>query len=479
MKTEFPKEFLWGAASAAYQIEGAYKSDGKGLSIWDEWVHIPGTTFAGTNGDVAADHYHRYKEDIALMKEQGLKTYRFSLSWTRILPDGTGAVNQAGLQFYHDLIDELLRNDIEPMVTLYHWDLPKTLQDRYGGWLSEAIVKDFTDYAQVCFDAFHKKVKMWIVLNEPNIFTSLGYLLAKHPPGQTDLQAFLIAYHHTALAHAAVVNAYKEGSYDNGMIGSSIALTPAYAASDHPDDLEALRRYNETNFHWFTDIYYKGEYPKWGLEYYEKTGIRGLRMDEAQQEAQKRAAAQTDFIGINYYQSTTVAHNPEDGVGTGGMNTDGKKRGFQESGIPGLYKNVFNPDITYTDWDWAVDPQGLTYLLKLLHERYALPIIISENGLGAFDTVEKGEIHDDYRIDFIRKHIRACHEAITAGVDVRSYCVWSFTDLLSWLNGYQKRYGFVYIDFEDESLPRIRKDSFYWYQRVIATYGHAAWEDIV
>lgn len=470
--SNFPKDFLWGAASAAYQIEGAYNTHGKGLSIWDEWVKIPGKTFQGTNGDIAADHYHRFEEDVKLMKEQGLKTYRFSFSWPRIMPNGRGDVNQEGLDFYHQLIDLLLENDIVPMVTMYHWDLPKTLQDAYGGWLDKQIIEDFKAYAKVVFDEFHTKVKHWIVLNEPNIFTGLGYLLAMHPPGLSDEKLFIQAYHHTALVHAAVVNMYKEGAYEHGMIGSSIAITPGFAASDKPEDVEALRRYNDTHTNWLTDIYYKGEYPAWGLEYFTKMGVKGLQMSEQEMADQRKGALNSDFIGVNYYQSTTLAHNPlEGGVGSGVMNTDGKKREFQETGIPGLYKNVFNPNVEYTDWNWVVDPKGLTSLLVYLKDRYDRPIIISENGLGAFDQIEDGKIHDDYRIDFIRKHVVAIDEAIGQGVDLLSYCVWSFTDLLSWLNGFQKRYGFVYIDFEDPSLTRIKKDSYYWYEHVILTNG--------
>lgn len=467
----FPKDFLWGAASAAYQIEGAYNSHGKGLSIWDEWVKIPGKTFQGTNGDIATDHYHRYEEDVRLMKEQGLKTYRFSFAWTRILPEGTGKVNQEGLDFYHKLIDLLLENDIVPMVTLYHWDLPKRLQDKYGGWLSKEIIKDFSAYAKLVFDEFHTKVKHWIVLNEPNIFTQLGYLLAVHPPGLKDEKLFIQAYHHTALAHAAVVNLYKDGDYEHGMIGSSIAITPGFAASNSEEDLEALRRYNDTHTNWLTDIYYKGTYPEWGYDYFKKMGVQGLEMSLEEQEEQIRGANNSDFIGVNYYQSTTVAHNPIDGVGSAEMNTDGIKRDFIESGVPGLYKSVYNPNVEYTDWNWVVDPNGLTELLVYLDNRYHLPIIISENGLGAFDKVEDGAVHDDYRIDFIRKHIVAINNALEKGVDLRAYCVWSFTDLLSWLNGFQKRYGFVHIDFEDDSLSRLKKDSYYWYQEVINTNG--------
>ena len=466
----FPKDFLWGAASAAYQVEGAWNIDGKQPSIWDEWTKIPGKTFEGTNGDIAADHYHKFEEDVALMKEMGLKTYRFSISWTRILNDGK--VNQKGLDFYHNLIDTLIKNDIEPMITLYHWDLPKKLQDTYGGWESTRIIEDFLAYAKVCFDAFHTKVKYWIVMNEPNIFTYQGYVLGVHPPGDVNQMAlFLKTFHHTALVHAHTVLLYKNGGYNNkGMIGSSIALTPGIARSESPKDKVALDRYMELNFNWYTDIYFKGTYPKWAWKYYQEQGMIDFEISSQDNDTLKQAASLTDFIGINYYQSTMIADNPyEDGVGVKMFNTDGKKREFEESGIPGLFKHVENPNVEYTDWNWVVDPAGLTHTLRLLKEAYNLPIVISENGLGAFDQVVDGKIHDDYRIDFIEKHIHATKAAIDEGVEVLAYCVWSFTDLLSWLNGYQKRYGFVYIDFEDPNLPRIKKDSFYWYQKLIAS----------
>lgn len=462
----FPQDFLWGSASAAYQVEGAHLADGKGLSIWDQWVQLPGKTYKGSNGNTATDHYRRYRQDIALMKEMGLKAYRFSIAWPRIFPQGKGAVNAAGLAFYAQLIDELRANDIEPVVTLYHWDLPLALQEEYGGWESRQILRDFLNYAKTCFQAFSAQVKYWIVLNEPNIFTQLGYQLALHPPGKTDLRAYLQTYHHTALAHAAVVKLFKEHRYP-GYIGSSIAFTPAYAASDKEEDSRALENYYATNCWWLMDIYHRGEYPDLGVAYYTQAGAMPQVLPEDEELLQ--AARLTDFIGINYYQTAMIAANPPNGVSLGSMNTNGQK-GNQGNGVAGLYKTVTNPRVEYTDWGWAIDPDGLRYGVLQLHHRYSLPVFISENGLGAYDKVEGGQIHDPYRINFVRQHIQACHQAIQAGVDLLGYCTWSFTDLFSWLNGYAKRYGFVFIDFEKQ-LQRIKKDSFYWYQQVIASNG--------
>ena len=467
----FNKAFLWGSASAAYQIEGAYNEDSKGPSIWDIWAHIPGKTFEGTNGDVACDHYHRYKEDVALMKEMGLKTYRFSLYWSRILPNGTGEINETGIAFYNNLINELVSHGIEPMITLYHWDLPQALQDKYKGWESREIIDDFVSYSKVCFENFSDRVKYWIVMNEPNIFTALGYQLKLHPPGVSDETLYLKTFHHTALAHALTVLAYKEAGYD-GQIGSSIAYTPSYAETDKPADIKAKVMFDATGPLWYLDGYYKGRYPEEGISYFTNKGVMPV-VTEADINVMVQAATLCDFIGINYYQTATIAHNPEDGVGFTSMNTAGKKGTQSESGVPGLYKQVHNTKLEYTDWDWAIDPDGLRYGLEIIHKRYALPIIISENGLGAYDSLtDDGQINDDYRIDFLRKHIKACDEAIENGVNLLAYCTWSFTDLLSWLNGFKKRYGFVYIDFESGTLERTKKKSFEWYKHVIATHGN-------
>lgn len=460
--------FLWGAASAAYQIEGAYQEDGKGISIWDTYANSPGNTYMDTNGNIACDHYHRYSEDIQLMKEMGLKTYRFSISWTRILPMGKGAVNEKGIRFYRNLCRELVKNGIEPMVTLYHWDLPEALQKEYGGWESEKITDDFVYYAQICFEALNEYVNYWIVMNEPNIFTQMGYLTQMHPPKKSSLPLYLKAFHHTVLAHAKTVLKYKELGF-HGKIGSSIAFTPSYAASESAQDLAALDMFRATTSDWYLQSYYKGSYPAKAIEYYRSIGL-DFMPSKHDLEIMKKACQFTDFIGINYYQTARIAYNPIGGVGMSEMNTTGQKGSQKESGIPGLYKQVSDPSLKYTDWDWAIDPKGLTRGLSELYKTYRLPILISENGLGAYDQIEEGAVHDSYRIDYLKEHIKALQAAEDEGVDVLGYCVWSFCDLLSWLNGYQKRYGLVYVDF-DNDLRRIKKDSFMWYKKVIRTNG--------
>ena len=390
---KMPDDFLWGSASAAYQVEGAYLEDGKGLSNWDQFVRIEGKTFKGTTGDVAVDHYHRFKEDVKLMAEMGLKTYRFSISWPRVIPTGKGELNEAGLKFYEALIDECLKYNIEPMVTIFHWDLPQALVDEYGGFEDRRIIDDFVNYAKVLFERFGNKVKYWITLNEQNVFTSLGWLTAMHPPGKfDDEKMFYQVNHHAFMAHAKTVLLFKE-MIPNGKIGASFA------------------------------------------------------------------------------------YNPIDGVTPyGTFNTTGVKGSNQVTGQPGLFKNPANPYLKTTDWDWTIDPVGLRYGLREITSRYQLPIIISENGLGAFDKKEEdGSIHDPYRIAFLKAHIEELKLAMEQGCEVIAYCTWSFTDLLSWLNGYQKRYGFVYVDREEEeegaTLNRYKKDSYYWYKEVIASNG--------
>lgn len=463
----FPVDFLWGSASAAYQVEGAWQEDGKGVSVWDEFVRIPGKTYQGTNGDLAVDHYHRYKEDVALMKEQGLKAYRFSVAWTRIFPQGKGEINQAGLQFYIDLVDELLRNDIEPVLTLYHWDLPQALQEEYLGWESRQIIEDFTNYASVLFETFKGKVRYWVSLNEQNIFITHGYLMAIHPPAVQDPKRMYQANHHANLANASVIKKFHEMQIP-GMIGPSFAYGPNYSINSDPMNVLAAEDAEDLNAHLWLDVYSFGKYPAFALNYLKEQGIAPVF---APGDEELLKAGKPDFLGINYYQTNTVAFNPLDGVGLGKMNTTGKKGTTEESGTPGVFKRVVNPFVERTNWDWEIDPEGLHIALRRLESRYRLPILITENGLGEYDQLtDDGKIHDDYRIDYLQKHVDAIQSAITDGVTVLGYCTWSYTDLLSWLNGYQKRYGFVYVDQDETqagSLKRYKKDSYYWYQNLI------------
>ncbi|MGL5541618.1 MAG: glycoside hydrolase family 1 protein [Erysipelotrichaceae bacterium] len=460
----FPHDFLWASASAAYQIEGAALTHGKGPSIWDIYAHQSGNTFKNTNGDVAIDFYHRFQEDIALMKEQGLKAYRFSISWPRILPLGKKERNPEGIAFYHTIIDLLRENDIEPLVTMYHWDLPHALQEAYGGWINRQIIEDFVAYAQLLFEEYGSKVKYWITLNEQNIFTSLGYLQKLHPPKQNDFQAFLTANHHANLANALTIKRYRAMGL-KGKIGPSFAYSPAYAKTCSPTDVLAMEDALELENWFWLDPYAKGEYPQLALR---KIAQLGYHIPMLPEDSTLLKGAIPDFMGINYYQTTTFAKQASPILSPTGNTVQSNSARLSDA----LYQIADNEYLQKTDWNWLIDPSGLRIALRRITSRYGLPTLICENGLGAYDVLETdGTIHDPYRIAYLKAHIEAIEEAIADGCTVLGYCTWSFQDLFSWLNGYAKRYGFIYVDRDEESereLKRYRKDSFYWYQEVIA-----------
>ncbi len=468
---KFKDGFLWGSASAAYQVEGAFDKDGKGLSIWDTFSKLDGTTYKSTNGDIAVDHYNRYKEDVALMKEMGLKAYRFSISWSRIFPEGRGQVNEDGLRFYDNLIDELIKSDIKPIITIYHWDLPQKLQDLYGGWESREIIDDFNNYCITLYKRYGDRVKYWVTLNEQNVFILLGYKLALHPPMIKDDKRMLNANHIASLANAKAIESFRK-YVPNGMIGPSFAFTPNYAYTCKTEDVLARENAEDMNCHWWLDIYCWGTYPTFTLNRYERQGV-APEIEDGDIELLERG--KPDFIGINYYRSETVEANEIDGISDfEEINTSGKKGTAKNYGVPGVFKTIKNPHLDSTNWDWEIDSTGLRIGIRRINSRYRLPILITENGLGEFDRLEDGQVNDDYRINYIRNHIKACQEAITDGAELLGYCTWSFTDLLSWLNGYQKRYGFVYVDRDESNvkdLRRFKKKSFYWYKKVIETNG--------
>ncbi len=460
----FPNNFLWGAATAAYQVEGAHDKDGKGPSIWDIFSHQPGTTYQDTNGDIAVDHYHRFREDVALMAEMGLQSYRFSVSWPRLLPDGRGEINEAGVKFYSDLIDELLAHNIEPMLTLYHWDLPQALQDE-GGWESRATAEAFVEYARLCYERFGDRVKLWATFNETIVFIGHGYITGSHPPSVNDPARAIQACHHVFIAHAMAVRAFRESGI-SGEIGFVNVLQPHTPLTQSPEDIAATELADAIHTHWFYDPILKGAYPDellrqtrqlWGVPQCAPDDMALLRDNRC------------DFIGLNYYRRETVAANPYETRTQ--ANHSGERQSGGEFGFKGLFKFVRNPEGVYTDWDWEIWPQGLTDGIMMIKARYGdIPIYITENGLGAKDPVVDGEVVDDPRIDYLRMHIDALEKAIKAGADVRGYYPWSFIDLLSWLNGYKKQYGFVYVD-HNQNLARKRKKSYYWYQNVIASRG--------
>lgn len=460
------EKILWGSASAAYQIEGAAKIDGKGPSIWDEYSKIPGNTFKNTTGDVAIDFYHQYEEDIDLMAQMGLEAYRFSISWPRIFPKGHGEVNQAGIDFYHRVIDKLIACNIEPIVTIYHWDLPAYLQSEYGGWISRNIINDFVNYAELLFKEYGSKVKYWVTLNEQNIFTELGYVQNIHPPKANSVELFLQANHHANLANALTIKKYRALGLE-GKIGPSFAYSPSYALSCNPDDVIAKNIAEELTDWFWLDVYVRGSYPKLAVRKLEQLGYY-IPIHEGDSEILK--GAKPDFLGLNYYQTATYSHpnSMADKIQTS-ENTIASNSSLKP--FTNIFEQVNNKHVELTDWNWAIDPKGFYVALTNMTSRYELPILVSENGLGAFDTLtESKEVHDQYRIDFLKAHIDMLLKAQEDGCEIVAYCTWSMQDLFSWLNGYAKRYGFIYVDRDEESekeLKRYKKDSFYWYQELI------------
>ncbi|KAE9560605.1 aryl-phospho-beta-D-glucosidase [Companilactobacillus bobalius] len=475
MTMKFPEHFLWGAASAAYQVEGAYNTDGKGPSIWDEFSKIPGKTKHNTNGQIAVDFYHHYKEDIVLMAEMGLKAYRFSVSWSRILPNGEGEVNQEGLDFYEKVIDELQKHQIEPILTLYHWDLPEVLQTKYGGWESRHTIDAFVEYCRILFDKFGTKVKYWITFNEQNVFTSLGYRWASHPPNVSDSKRMFQANHIVNLANAKAIQTFHQ-VVPQGKIGPSFGYGEVYPLTSSPADVLAAVDANQFNNDWWLDVYCRGEYLERIMRLLKQMHIAP---DVTIEDKKVLQTGKPDFLGINYYHGGTVKAPDTEKVITG-KNFDKidpyLMAGDAQSNTPEsqLFQSVENPYLDKTNWGWEIDPIGFRIALRQVYEKYRLPLIITENGLGAFDKLEGGQVDDQYRIDYLNDHLVQVGKAISDGVPVFGFCAWSFTDLLSWINGYDKRYGFVYIDRDDyspKSLLRIKKKSFNWYQRIIETNG--------
>lgn len=464
---KFAKDFLFGAASASYQVEGAWDEDGKGLSNWDVFSKIPGKTFEGTNGDIAIDHYHRYKEDIKLMAEMGLESYRFSISWPRILPNGVGEVNPKGIEFYNNIINECLKYGIVPFVTLYHWDLPQVLEEK-GGWINKETIDAFLNYSEVCYKAFGDRVKHWITFNETVVFCGLGYLAGAHPPAIVgDLNKYFQATHNVFLAHAKSIELYKKLK-QYGEIGITHVFSPAFSTDDKEENISAAKHANEIDMNWFYDPILKGEYPKYVVDIISKHGVNIDWTDE-ELEIIKNAADKNDFIGLNYYQPQRVMKN--------NIDEEVERNRENSTGAPGnpsfdgFYRTVKMNDKQYTKWGWEISPEAFLDGLKMLKERYGdVKIYITENGLGDEDPIIDGELVDIPRIKFIETHLKAVKNAIKEGINLKGYYAWSVIDLLSWLNGYKKQYGFIYVDHKN-NLNRKKKASFYWYKKTIETRG--------
>lgn len=464
---EFPKDFLFGAATASYQVEGAWDEDGKGVSNWDVFSKIEGKTYQGTNGDVAIDHYHRYKEDIALMAEMGLDSYRFSISWTRIYPNGDGKINQKGLDFYNDLINECLKYNIIPFVTLYHWDLPQELE-KNGGWTAERTLQAFEQYADTCFKAFGDRVKHWITFNETIVFARHGYIFGAHPPGRlNDFKNYYQVLHNVFLTHAKVVLNFKHSGYQ-GDIGITHVFNPAFPADDKLSSKKAADHANMFDTFLYYDPILKGTYPEYVLTHLKQEGY-DFDLSQEDQETLLKATPLNDFIGLNYYQPMRVVANESNASRE--LSREASTGGAGAVSYDGVYKTVSLPSLSYTKWGWEISPEALLDGLHLLKEHYGnIPIYITENGLGDEDPVIDGEIKDTLRIEYIKDHLAFLKKGIQEGIELKGYFAWSAIDLLSWLNGYKKQYGFIYVDHQNH-LNRKKKDSFYWYQEVIATRG--------
>lgn len=448
----FRKGFVWGAATSSYQIEGAYNEDGKGLSIWDMACEKEGFVYEGHTGKVACDHYHRYKEDVAILKKLGIKAYRFSISWPRIFPDGTGKVNEAGLAFYDNLINELIANDIEPYITLYHWDLPLTLHHR-GGWLNRNIADWFADYAAVIAKRYSDRVKKFITVNEPQCVIGSGYISGEDAPClKVSVSDAVLAAHNLMLAHGKAVKALCENGASDILIGYAPTGSGAYPHDESSKaDIDAARdayfeiRKEKSDWSWsvswWSDPVVLGEYPKEGLAYLEEY------LPDTWQEDLNTICQPLDFYCQNIY--------------------NGREFKASENGYEKVRRYEGFPR---TSNGWPVTPKALKWASEFLYERYKLPIYITENGLSCHDTVSlDGQVHDPNRIDFLHRYLLALREAAEDGADIRGYFQWSLMDNFEWNQGYNERFGIVFVDFVTQK--RIIKDSGYWYSNVIKENG--------
>jgi beta-glucosidase len=435
--SSFPSDFVWGAATASYQIEGAVHEDGRGESVWDRFCATPGKVRGGDTGEVACDFYHRYRDDVKLMKELGLDAFRFSIAWSRVLPDGRGAVNQAGLDFYDRLVDELLANGIEPFATLFHWDTPQALEDQ-GGWPARATAEAFVEYADAVASRLGDRVRHWITHNEPWVHAWIGYAWGQHAPGRRSEADAVAAAHHLLLSHGWAVEAIRRAAPE-ARVGITLNLAHAYPANDTPEDEAAAWRVDGEGNRWFLDPLFRGSYPADLLERNE------LVAPVLQDGDLDTISAPIDFLGVNNYFRFIVA-----------------------AGVDGP-QMARNPEAEHTDMDWEVYPDGLHRLLVRVAKDYSPPAIyITENGAAFGDVrVHDGHVHDVERTSYLETYIGAVGRAIADGSPVKGYFVWSLLDNFEWAMGYSKRFGIVYIDYP--TLERVPKDSFYWYRDLIAS----------
>lgn len=447
----FAKDFVWGAATSSYQIEGTGRDSGKGQNIWDVFTKEPGRVYEGHTGDIACDHYHRFREDVAYMKELGLKGYRFSIDWSRVLPEGTGKVNEKGIDFYNALIDELLEQGIEPYITLYHWELPYEIYKR-GGWMNPEIVEWFGQYARLVAERFSDRVKYFFTLNEPQCFVGLGFLQGCHAPGvKAPLRDTFEMAHNALKAHGRAVQMLRAYGKQNVQIGYAPTSGMCYPEKETPKDIEAARKAlfalpddlsNWTwNVSWWSDPVILGKYPEEGMKKYEKY------LPVITDEDMKLISQPIDFYVQNIYNGRCIR-----------MGTDGRPEEVRRpAGFPKTATN------------WPVTPEALYWGPKFLYERYRKPIYITENGMACHDTVSQdGKVHDPNRIDFLARYLKNLKRAAEE-IDIRGYFQWSLMDNFEWDKGYAERFGIIYVDFETQE--RIWKDSAYWYRDLIRRNG--------
>ena len=465
-KSIYPKDFLWGVASSAYQSEGAYKEDGKSLSNQDK--------LNGTNGfhdtTVTADFYHHYKEDIKLMAEMGLKSFRFSISWSRLFPDGE-TYNPKGGEFYNNVIDELLKYNITPMITIYHFEHPQVLQDKFNGWYSEQMIDYYMIFAKKVFELYGDRVKYYLTICEQNNVVIYPHLIGGYPEG-VDIERWRMQVLRVMSLCSAKAIKLCHKMIPDAKIGACYSFPPSYPASSSPEDVIAAMNENDHRDFYGMDLVYKHYQKPWIVNYYKE---KGIDIELSKSDIETLSDCKPDFIAYNYYRSNTAKECPKE-VETvqPKFNLSGKKGNITYSKFPGLYQNCANEHLEKNEWDWAIDAKGLYISLRMLYDRYNLPIMVVENGLGAYDKVENGLINDECRIDYLKKHIEQLTRAISDGIEVWGYYIWSFTDVMSTSNGFSKRYGLVYVDRTDDDpkqCKRVCKNSYYWYKDVIKKNG--------
>ena len=440
----FPKGFLWGTATAAYQIEGGWSEDGKGESIWDRFAHSPGRIAEGSTGDIACDSYHRYAEDVRIMKELGFPAYRFSISWPRVLPDGRGRVNTKGLDYYKGLVDLLLKSDILPVVTAYHWDLPQKLQDK-GGWANRDITDCYEEYVQILFKELGDRVPYWITLNEPWVSAFIGHWQGVHAPGMRDFPTALLVSHHLLLSHGKAVQAHRSMGLKS-KIGITLVLTPGYAASQQPEDALAAQHYDGFCNRWFLEPVFKGAYPVEMWDWYS----RRMPMPDIRPADLSTISSGVDFLGLNNYFAHQLQEDPSR-----------FPLELRESPV-GEYR---------TEMGWGINPEAIFDLLvRVQRDCPGTDIIITENGASFRDMISSfGKVEDPLRINYLRTYLTQVHRAIEAGVRVKGYFVWALMDNFEWAHGFSQRFGLVYTEYSTQR--RIIKDSGRWYSEAVRNNG--------